>query len=436
MAEGQRQPQAPWQPTRERTQTLTDASADDGRGDRDGPGRRRQGTALARDQRRSRRRSRRRRLASHGGGGAAEGRPATAGGQAISALFSIRGRPSSQHKAVFVSKLAALVNTGIPIVRSLDLLASQPVPPLLASAIRRVGEDVNHGVALGVALGRWPGVFDALSVAMVEAGETGGVLDEVLSQLAKLLEDNARLQNRIKGALGYPLTVLAVALAVFLGMTIVLIPTFAGLFAELGAELPAFTRLMLGISALLRSVWALLLAALLLLGVWLFSRYHATPKGRRRVDGMLLALPLFGDLIRKTATAQFCRTFCSLARAGVPILMSLEILRGTVGNSMISDAIDEAREAVRDGELLSVALAQRQVFPQIAISMLAIAEETGQMDAMLAKVADFHEDEVATTVKLLTSMLEPVMIVIVAGIVGSILLAMYLPMFSLFGTIE
>ena len=283
---------------------------------------------------------------------------------------------------------------------------------------------------------QWPKVFDQLTVAMVEAGEAGGVLDESLKRLSKLLEDNARLQNQIKGALGYPVAVLVIAILVFLGMTIFLIPTFAGIFEDLGAELPLFTQLMVDLSKLLRSSAALVFAGALLVAVWLFSRYYATHKGRRVVDRLTLKLPLFGDLIMKTATAQFCRIFSSLTKAGVPILMSLEISSETAGNSIISDAILDSRAMVQEGVLLSAALTRQKVLPDMALSMLSIGEETGEMDRMLSKVADFYEDEVAASVKALTSMLEPAMIVIVGGIVGSILLAMYLPMFSVFDQIQ
>jgi type IV pilus assembly protein PilC len=279
-------------------------------------------------------------------------------------------------------------------------------------------------------------VFDKLTIAMVEAGEAGGVLDESLRRLAKLLEGNAKLQNQIKGAMGYPVAVLVIAVLVFLGMTIFLIPTFAGIFEDLGAELPLFTQLMVDLSKLLRSSFSLLLVMALVVGGWLFSRYYATADGRRRVDGLLLQLPLFGDLIQKTATAKFCRTFSSLTRAGVPILLSLEIVQETAGNAVIADAIVGSRQDVQEGIPLSVALGRKQVFPELALSMLAIGEETGQMDTMLSKVADFYEDEVEAAVKALTSMLEPAMIVIVGGIVGSILLAMYLPMFSIFDQIK
>lgn len=344
--------------------------------------------------------------------------------------------PGVREKAVFASKLAALVDAGVPIVRSLDLMASQQRMPMFKRALVKIGLEVNQGTAMAAAMRQWPKVFDKLSIAMVEAGEAGGVLDESLKRLAKLLEDNARLQNQIKGALGYPVAVLAIAILVFLGMTIFLIPTFAGIFEDLGAELPVFTQIMVDLSSLLRSSFSLLLAGGLLIGIWLISRYYATDKGRRVIDRLMLKLPLFGDLIMKTATAQFCRIFSSLTRAGVPILMSLEISSETAGNSIISDAILESRNLVQEGVLLSTALIRQQVLPEMALSMLAIGEETGEMDQMLSKVADFYEDEVSAAVKALTSMLEPAMIVVVGGIVGSILLAMYLPMFTVFDQIK
>ena len=344
--------------------------------------------------------------------------------------------PGVKDKAIWASKLAALVDAGVPIVRSLDLMATQQKLPMFKKALIAVGMEVNQGTAMGAAMRQWPKVFDQLTVAMVEAGEAGGVLDESLKRLAKLLEDNARLQNQIKGAMGYPVAVLVIAILVFLGMTIFLIPTFAGIFEDLGAELPMFTQLMVDLSKLLRSSAALVFAGGLLVAVWLFSRYYATDKGRRVVDRLTLKLPLFGDLIMKTATAQFCRIFSSLTKAGVPILMSLEISSETAGNSIISDAILNSRAMVQEGVLLSAALTRQKVLPDMALSMLSIGEETGEMDRMLSKVADFYEDEVSTSVKALTSMLEPAMIVVVGGIVGSILLAMYLPMFSVFDQIQ
>ena len=347
----------------------------------------------------------------------------------------LEAKPGIREKALFANKLAALVDAGVPIVRSLDLMARQQRMPLFKRALTAVSNDVNQGVSLGDSLRQWPRVFDKLTIAMVTAGEVGGVLEESLRRLAKLLEGNARLQNQIKGAMGYPVAVLAIAIMVFLGMTIFLIPTFAGIFEDLGAELPLFTQMMVDLSNLMRSSFSVFLAIGIAVGGWIFSRYYATANGRRRVDGLLLKLPLFGDLIQKTATAKFCRTFSSLTRAGVPILLSLEIVEETAGNAVIGDAILGSRQDVQEGLPLSVALSSKKVFPELALSMLAIGEETGEMDKMLSKVADFYEDEVATTVKQLTSIMEPALIVIVGGIVGAILLAMYLPMFGVFDLI-
>ena len=348
----------------------------------------------------------------------------------------LEAKPGIKEKAIFASKMAALVNAGVPIVRSIDLMASQQKMPLFKRALQSVSLEVNQGISLGEALRRWPKVFDKLSIAMVEAGEAGGVLDECLRRLAKLLEDNAKLQNQIKGALSYPVAVLMIAITVFLGMTIFLIPTFAEIFDSLGAKLPWFTQIMVDLSSLLRSSFSLFLLLGLIIFTYLFSKLYATPIGRRRVDALILKLPLFGELIQKTSTAQFCRTFSSLTRAGVPILMSLDIVREITNNSIISDAISNSREDVLQGIPLSIALGQKKVFPDMSISMISIGEETGAMDAMMSKVADFYEDEVGAIVKALTSMLEPAMIVLVGGIVGSILLAMYMPMFAIFDNIK
>ena len=339
---------------------------------------------------------------------------------------------SVKEKALFANKLSAMVDAGVPIMRSLDLMRQQQKSPLFRRALTAMTDEVNQGGSLGSAMRRWPKVFDNLSIAMVEAGEAGGVLDETLKRLSKLLEENARLQNQIKAAMGYPVTVLAIAILVFLGMTIFLIPTFADIFDQLGAELPMFTQMMLDLSKLLRSSFSIFLVGGIILGIYAFSRYYATPVGRRQVDGILLKLPLFGDLLQKTASAQFCRTMSSLSKAGVPILMSLEIMHDTTTNSVVGDAISSSRNDISEGMPLSTALALKRVFPDMMVSMLAIGEETGEMDAMLSKVADFYEDEVSTAVKTITSLIEPVMIVLVGGIVGSILLAMYMPMFSVF----
>jgi type IV pilus assembly protein PilC len=352
----------------------------------------------------------------------------------LSKLFE--NPPTVKDKAVFASKLSTLVNAGVPILRSIELIYRQQKSPLFRRALAGVIVEVNQGENLAKSMRNWPKVFDNLSIAMVEAGEAGGVLDETLKRLAKLLEDNAKLQNQIRSALSYPVTVLAIAILVFLGMTIFLIPTFAAIFEQLGADLPVFTQMMVQLSKTLRSPFSFVLLGFLCIGVFALKRFYDTPFGRRRCDQLLLNLPLFGDLIQKTATAQFCRTMASLSKAGVPIMMALDILAETATNSIFADAITSSRLDVREGVPLSKALAMKKVFPELAISMLIVGEETGNMDTMLSKVADFYEDEVTATAKILTSLIEPFMIVLVGGIVASILVAMYLPMFSVFEKIR
>jgi len=339
-------------------------------------------------------------------------------------------------KAIFANKLAAMVNAGVPILRSLDMIQSQQKPPLFRRALLSMIQDVNQGESLAKSMRNWPRVFDNLTVAMVEAGEAGGVLDETLRRLALLLEQNSKLQNQIKGALSYPVTVFVLAILVFLGMTIFLIPSFAETFKTLNAELPAFTRFMVTLSDFLRSPGALLIVAALILAFVLFGRYYQTSSGRLQIDRLILKIPLFGDLIQKTVTAQFCRTLASLSKAGVPILMALDLLFETTSNRVMSDAIKACRQDVSEGVQLSAALYSKNLFPELAISMLGVGEETGNMDAMLSKVADFYEDEISASVKLITSLIEPAMIVLVGGIVASILVAMYLPMFSVFDKIR
>jgi len=356
-------------------------------------------------------------------------------GQSLSKM--LEKRPGVRDKALFSNKMAALIDAGVPIVRSLEMLASQQTQPLFKRALSAICVEVNQGTTLGSAMRRWPMVFDRLMVSMVEAGEAGGVLDETLRRLAKLQEDVAKLQNQIKGALGYPIAVLFIAILVFLGMTIFIIPQFADIFKSLGAELPVFTQMLVDLSGLLRSPeYMIPTLGVIALAIFLFSRYYATPVGRMGVDKFLLKIPLFGDLILKSATAQFCRTYSALSRAGVPILQTLEILKQTSGNAAVQEALDRAKNDVQEGISLSKSLLSKQIFPDMALSMLAIGEETGKMDAMLSKVADFYEEEVGLIVKNLTAMLEPAMIVIVGGIVGAILVAMYLPMFSVFQNIN
>jgi type IV pilus assembly protein PilC len=266
----------------------------------------------------------------------------------------------------------------------------------------------------------------------VEAGETGGVLDEVLMRLSKLLEDMAKLQNQIKSAMAYPVTVGIFALLAFLGMTIFLIPVFAGIFEQLGAELPALTKFMLFLSATLRSWKVIIPIAAFIGGSFVFRNYYKTPVGRLQIDAFFLKMPLFGDLNQKIAVARFCRVFGTLTRSGVPVLNCFDIVCNTIGNQVLVNAIQSAKREIQQGGMISLAIQKENVFPALAIQMISIGEETGELDGMMSKVADFYEDEVEQAVKALTSMIEPIMMVGIALMVGTILLSMYLPMFSIF----
>ncbi|QHG14634.1 type II secretion system F family protein [Nostoc sp. ATCC 53789] len=339
---------------------------------------------------------------------------------------------SVKDKAVFSRQFAVLMNAGVAIVRSLGVLSEQCSNTKLKQALIEISNDVQSGMNLSESMRKHPDCFDGLYVSMIQAGEVGGVLDEVLNRLAKLLEDVARLQNQIKSALSYPSVVGFIALAIFLGMTIFLIPVFAKIFTEIGTELPPLTQFLMDASLFLRSPKVFVLIAALIGAKIGFTQYGKTPVGRLTIDRFSLKMPLFGDLIQKSAVARFSRTFGSLTRSGVPILTCLEIVRDTSGNVVIANAIDTARIEIQQGGMISIALQKDSVFPAMAIQMISIGEETGELDGMLMKVADFYEDEVEQAVKAMTSILEPVMIVFVGGMVGTILLAMYLPMFKVF----
>ncbi|AFY70075.1 Type II secretion system F domain protein [Thalassoporum mexicanum PCC 7367] len=338
--------------------------------------------------------------------------------------------------SIFSRQLATLVNAGVSMVRGLGVLSDQATNPTLKKALVEVLDDVEQGTNFSDALRKHPKVFDKLYCAMVQAGEAGGVLDDVLNRLAKLLEDRARLNNKIKSAMTYPVVVTVIATGIFLAMCIFIIPVFSGVFEQLGGELPAFTQMLVNISDFLRSPQVLIVPIGLTIFSFVYGWWYKTPSGKLYMDGIFLKLPLFGDLVVKTAVARFSRTFGSLSRAGVPILSSLDICGETSGNQVITNALEKARQAVREGGLISTAIEKEDVFPPMAVQMLMIGEETGELDKMLMKIADFYENEVEEAVKALTSLMEPIMILVLGGMVGSIIVGMYLPIFSVMDQIS
>jgi len=339
-------------------------------------------------------------------------------------------------KAIFSRQFAAMVNAGVALVRCLGVLSEQCPNPKLKKALIAISKEVQEGTNLSEAMRKHPQCFDTLYVSMVQAGEVGGVLDEVLNRLAKLLEDMARLKNQVKSAMAYPTVVGVLAILVFFGMTVFLIPIFAAIFKDLGTELPALTQFMVNLSEILRDIPKLLMMFGIIIGIVFAIRwYYKTPIGRVQIDGFLLKMPLFGDLNQKSAVARFCRIFGTLTRSGVPILNSLDIVRDTSGNQVIANAIEASKVEIQNGGMLSLAMQKEQVFPVMAIQMMSIGEETGELDSMMMKVADFYEDEVEQAVKALTSIIEPIMMVLLAGMVAVILLSMYLPLFKVFDTL-
>jgi type IV pilus assembly protein PilC len=339
-------------------------------------------------------------------------------------------------KAIFSRQLATLVNAGVSIVKGLGVLTDQCENPKLKISLKEILDDVQQGANLSDAMRKQPESFDKLYCAMVEAGEAGGVLDDVLQRLAKLLEDSAKLNNQIKSAMTYPVAVSILAVLIFVGMCVFILPTFEGVFKQLGGELPIFTQILVNISLFLRSPQVIIIPIAFFAFGFVYSYIYSTPPGKLYLDGVGLKLPLFGDLLRKTAVARFSRTFGSLSKAGVPILGALEITGETAGNQVLTNALTNARQVVREGGQIAPAIEKENIFPVMAIQMITIGEETGELDKMLMKVADFYENEVEEAVKALTSIMEPLMIVVLGGMVGSILVGMYLPIFSIMDQIK
>ena len=368
---------------------------------------------------------------------AAVGKVKKAGGEIdLSSLELIFAKISIKDKAVFSRQFSVMINAGVPIMRCLGVLGDQSSNPKMRKALQAISTEVQQGSPLSQAMAKHTECFDELYVSMIEAGETGGVLDEVLLRLSKLLEDMARLKNQIKSAMTYPVAVGILAVIVFFGMTIFLIPVFAKIFTDLKVPLPALTQFMLFLSGVMRS-WLILIPIVTIAAtVFLLRRYYKTPIGRLQIDWFFLKMPLFGDLNKKSAVARFCRVFGTLTRSGVPILNSLDIVSNTVGNQVIANTIASAKKEIQQGGMMSLSLQKANVFPPLAIQMISIGEETGELDAMMMKVADFYEDEVEQAVKALTSIIEPLMMVAIGVMVGTILVSMYLPMFKVFDALQ
>jgi type IV pilus assembly protein PilC len=338
--------------------------------------------------------------------------------------------------AVATRQLSTMVSSGMTILRALSVLETQSDNKLLKDTLSSVRGDVEAGLLLSDALERHPKVFSPLYVAMVRAGETGGVLEMSLMRTADQLEKDASLRRQVRSAMIYPTLIISFALLVMLALVTFLIPVFQGVFKQFGGHLPALTQFMVNFSALIRHQGYIVLAVVVALVV-AFVKWKKSKTGRRQWDAFKLRIPLkIGDVVQKVAIARWSRTFSSLTAAGVPVMQALDITGKTAGNAVIEQSMDRVIDSVKAGGTISEPLKAAKAFPPMVAHMMGVGEETGALDAMLSKIADFYEDEVAAAVKALTSILEPAMIIFVGGIVGVIVISMYLPLFNVYNQIH
>ncbi|MCZ7662010.1 MAG: type II secretion system F family protein [Thermoleophilia bacterium] len=339
-------------------------------------------------------------------------------------------------KVVFSRQFATMINAGLALLRALFILEEQTQNPRFRKIITAVRQDVEAGMPLSDAIEKHPAAFDRLYVSMVRAGEIGGVLDQTLERLATQLEKDDSLRRSVKSAMTYPILIGVFALLVLFGLIVFVIPIFAGMYNDLGGQLPLLTRIMVGASDFMRSFWFIVVPAFFLF-IYGLRRLRRTPQGTAAWDRAKLRLPMkLGPIIQKIAVARFSRTLATLVSSGVPILQAIEITGKTSGNTVIENAMNEVREQIKGGESIARPLEKVPVFPPMVTQMIAIGEETGALDTMLHKVADFYEDEVDAAIKSLTSILEPIMMIFIGGIVGLVVVSMYLPIFNLFQLVQ
>jgi type IV pilus assembly protein PilC len=345
-------------------------------------------------------------------------------------LPKLGGGVPSKDLAIFTRQFSVMIDAGLPLVQCLEILGGQQENKTFAKILQQTRMDVEGGASLADAMKKHPKAFDDLYTNMIAAGEAGGILDTILKRLATYIEKNVKLKAQVKGAMVYPIAVLGIAGIVIAVILWKVIPTFASMFAGLNAELPLPTRFVIALSNWFVRLLPFIVIGLVL-GVVAFRRYYATHGGRRVIDKMVLKAPIFGTLMQKIAVARFCRTLSTLIASGVPILDGLEITARTAGNAIIEDAIMAVRKGVEGGLTLAQPLKETGVFPPMVVQMIGVGEQTGALDAMLTKIADFYEEEVDQAVANLLTLMEPVMILFLGITVGGIIIAMYLPLFDL-----
>ncbi|GAB4229094.1 MAG: type II secretion system F family protein [Deltaproteobacteria bacterium] len=341
---------------------------------------------------------------------------------------------SRKELAIFTRQFATMIDAGLPLVQCLDILGAQQENATFKKVILKIKEDVESGSTFADALSKHPRVFDPLFVNLVAAGEVGGILDTILSRLADYIEKAMKLAKKIKGAMVYPSTIVAVAVVVTIVLLLYVIPIFAKMFSDFGQALPGPTQFVLALSGYTRKYFLVVVVFFFTLG-FLFRWYYHTENGRRNVDRLLLRLPVVGSLLQRIAVARFSRTLGTMVSSGVPILESMDIVARTAGNKVIEEAIVKARGSISEGKTIAEPLADSKVFPVMVTQMVGVGEATGALDAMLNKIADFYDEEVDSAVEALTALLEPMLMIFLGVVIGGLVIAMYLPVFKLAGAV-
>jgi type IV pilus assembly protein PilC len=342
----------------------------------------------------------------------------------------MKGKVKKKSLAIFTRQLATMIDAGLPLVQSLEILSQQEEDETFQEIISTIKNEVEGGATLAAALQKHPKVFDDMYVNLVVAAEEAGTLDVILSRLATHIEKMEELKKKIKSALVYPVMIVTVAIGVTIILMVFVVPVFEKLFAGIGSTLPMPTRVVIAVSNIFKSYLPIVIAIVIIL-VIVGQRYYKKENGKRRIDDLMLKLPIFGELLRKVAIARFARTLGTLVSSGVPILESLNIVAGAAGNKVVEEAILRGRISISEGQSISEPLSQSGVFPMMVTQMISVGETTGSLELMLNKVADFYESEVDTAVATLSSMLEPVLMIFLGVIVGGLVIAMYLPIFKM-----
>lgn len=342
----------------------------------------------------------------------------------------LKQKVKEKEVVIFARIFATMINAGLPLIQCLDLLAQQEQNKTFAQIITAIKEDIEGGSTLSDALKKYPKVFDDLFVNLVAAGESGGILDVILQRLSNYMEKAMKLKSKVKGAMTYPASVLVISIAVVSLLLVKVIPTFQKMFEGFGGELPGPTQFLITLSTYAQKYFLVAIIALAV-AVYAFRRYYKTEKGTLLIDDLILRAPVFGPLLKKVAVARFTRTMSTMMTSGVPILEGLAIVSKTAGNKVVENALIRVRKSISEGKTIAEPLLETGIFPPMVVQMIAVGEATGALDAMLSKIADFYDDEVDTAVDAMTALLEPFMMVFLGGVVGGMIIAMYLPIFKM-----